>query len=313
MAEDVSPFSHYPSRNDMSKRASRNLKEEAIRYALLATATLSIVTTFGILLSLTGETLLFFREVSIVEFLTETEWTPLFLIKKFGIWPLVTATALVAFIALAVAIPTGLLIAIYLSEFASPRVRDVVKPVLEVLAGVPTVVYGYFALTLVTPILQEFIPGLRIFNALSAGIVMGIMIIPMVASLSEDAIGAVPQALREGAYGLGATRFEVALQVVVPAALSGIVASAVLALSRAVGETMIVSIAAGQNPTFTLDPRVPIETMTAYIVQVSLGDTPFASLEYRTIFAVGAMLFFLTFAMNIFAHWFVRRFREEYD
>ena len=191
--------------------------------------------------------------------------------------------------------------------------RDVVKPVLEVLAGVPTVVYGYFALTLVTPILQDFIPGMRIFNALSAGIVMGIMIIPMVASLSEDAIGAVPQALREGAYGLGATRFEVATQVVVPAALSGIVASAVLALSRAVGETMIVSIAAGQNPTFTLDPRVPIETMTAYIVQVSLGDTPYASLEYRTIFAVGTMLFFLTFAMNIFAHWFVRRFREEYD
>ena len=174
------------------------------------TATLSIVTTLGILFSLMGETLFFFREVSILEFLTETEWTPLFSIKKFGIWPLVTATALVAFIALAVAIPTGLLIAIYLSEFARPRVRDVVKPVLEVLAGVPTVVYGYFALTLVTPILQEFIPGLRIFNALSAGIVMGVMIIPMVASLSEDAIGAVPQALREGAYGLGATRFEVA-------------------------------------------------------------------------------------------------------
>ena len=313
MAEDASPFSHYPSRSDMSRRASRNFKEEAIRYALLGTATLSIVTTLGILFSLMGETFFFFREVSIFEFLTETEWTPLFSIKKFGIWPLVTATALVAFIALAVAIPTGLLIAIYLSEFARPRVRDVIKPILEVLAGVPTVVYGYFALTLVTPILQEFIPGLRIFNALSAGIVMGIMIIPMVASLSEDAIGAVPQALREGAYGLGATRFEVATQVVVPAALSGIVASAVLALSRAVGETMIVSIAAGQNPTFTLDPRVPIETMTAYIVQVSLGDTPFASLEYRTIFAVGTMLFFLTFAMNIFAHWFVRRFREEYD
>jgi phosphate transport system permease protein len=272
-----------------------------------------VLTTVGILASLAGETILFFRQVSIVQFLTETQWTPLFSVQRFGIWALVSATALTAFIALATAVPLGLIAAIYLSEFATPRARDILKPALEVLAGIPTVVYGFFALLFVTPLLQNVIPGLSIFNSLSAGLVMGIMILPMISSLSEDAMASVPTALREGAYGLGATRFEVATRVVLPAALSGIVASIILALSRAVGETMIVAIAAGQNPTFPLDPRVPVETMTAYIVQVSLGDTPAGSLAYLTIFAVGTTLFVLTFGMNLFSHWFVRRFREVYD
>jgi phosphate transport system permease protein len=220
---------------------------------------------------------------------------------------------LTSFIALVVAVPLGLLSAVYLSEFAPPRVRDILKPALEVLAGVPTVVYGFFALTFVTPLLQDWFTGFSTFNSMSAGLVMGIMIIPLVASLSEDAMASVPTSLREGAYALGATRYEVATKVVFPAALSGIVAAVVLALSRAVGETMIVAIAAGQNPTLTLDPRVPVETMTAYIVQVSLGDTPYGSLSYLTIFAVGTTLFVLTFLMNLFSFWFVRRFREVYD
>ncbi|QFG04343.1 phosphate ABC transporter permease subunit PstC [Tepidiforma bonchosmolovskayae] len=275
-------------------------------------ATIGAFTTAGIILSLAGETIAFFRVVSFVEFITETQWTPLFSIKKFGIWPLVSATALTSLIALVVAVPLGLMSAIYLSEFAHPKARAVLKPALEVLAGVPTVVYGFFALTVMTPFLQRFI-DMTLFNSLSPGIVMGVMIVPLVASLSEDAMSSVPQALREGAYGLGATRMEVATRVVVPAALSGIVASIILALSRAVGETMIVAIAAGQNPTFTFDPRVPVETMTTYIVQVSLGDTPYGSLAYRTLFAVGTTLFVLTFVMNIFSFWFVRKFREVYD
>jgi phosphate transport system permease protein len=220
---------------------------------------------------------------------------------------------LTSLIALLIAVPLGLLAAIYLSEFAPARVREVVKPSLEVLAGIPTVVYGFFALTFMTPILQDVVPGLQTFNSLSAGIVMGVMIVPLVSSLSEDALSSVPRSLREGAFALGATRYEVAAQVVVPAALSGIVASIILGLSRAVGETMIVAIAAGQNPNFTFDPRVAVETMTAYIVQVSLGDTPTGSIEYQTIFAVGTTLFLITFALNIFSHWFVRRFREVYD
>jgi phosphate transport system permease protein len=280
---------------------------------LIGAASISILTTLGILFALLEETLSFFSTVSIVEFLTSTQWTPLFSIQHFGIWPLISATILTSLIALVIALPLGLTAAIYLSEFASPRARDVLKPTLEVLAGIPTVVYGYFALIFVTPLLQNFIPGLSAFNSLSAGIVMGVMIIPLVSSLSEDAMSSVPRSLREGAYGIGATKFEVAVGVVVPAALSGIGAAAVLALSRAVGETMIVAIAAGQNPIFTFDPRVPVETMTAYIVQVSLGDTPAGSLAYKTVFAVGTTLFVLTFAMNLFSHWFVRRFREVYD
>lgn len=304
----------YPKRGDLrSRNRGRDLRERIIRGFLLLAASVSVLTTLGIVLALAADTIRFFQQVSLWDFLTDTQWTPLFSDQHFGIWPLIMATALTSFIALVVAVPLGLLSAVYLSEFAPSRVRAFLKPALEVLAGVPTVVYGFFALTFVTPLLQDWFTGFSTFNSMSAGLVMGIMIIPLVASLSEDAMGSVPNSLREGAYGLGATRYEVATKVVFPAALSGIVAAVVLALSRAVGETMIVAIAAGMNPTLTLDPRVPVETMTAYIVQVSLGDTPYGSLSYLTIFAVGATLFVLTFLMNIFSFWFVRRFREVYD
>ncbi|MBM3139842.1 MAG: phosphate ABC transporter permease subunit PstC [Chloroflexi bacterium] len=291
----------------------RDLRERAIGAALLTAAAVGALTTAGIILSLAGETIRFFGQVPIVDFFTETEWTPLFSIQKFGVWPLVSATVLTSAIALLLAVPVGLIAAIYLSEFATLHVRSLFKPMLEVLAGVPTVVYGFFALTVITPFLQGFVPGLSTFNALSAGFVMGVMIIPLVASLSEDALSAVPVSLREGAYAMGATRFEVATRVVFPAAISGVIASIILALSRAVGETMIVAIAAGMNPILSFDPRVPIETMTAYIVQISLGDTPYGSLSYLTIFAVGSTLFFMTFLMNVLSFWVVRRFREVYD
>lgn len=292
---------------------SRRLGERVIGWLLGGAATLSIVTTLAIVLSLAGDTIFFFQDVSFIEYITGTLWTPLFSDPKFGIWPLITATFMTSAIAMAVAGPLGLCIAIYLSEFASPRSRGIIKPVLEVLAGIPTVVYGYFALTAVTPFLKNFIPDIKSFNSLSAGLVMGVMIIPIVASLTEDALSAVPRALREGAYGLGAMRHEVALRVVFPAALSGISAALLLALSRAVGETMIVALAAGQNPTFTLNPLVPVSTMTAYIVQVSLGDTPYGSIGYKTIFAVGATLFVITFTINMISTFIVRRFREKYD
>jgi phosphate transport system permease protein len=291
---------------------TRRIIEFLIERTLFVCAAASILVTLGIILVLFWETLAFLREVPVSEFLFGTVWTPLFYDKHFGVLPLVTGTLLASAIAMAVAIPTGLLIAIYLSEYASVRVRRAVRPVLEVLAGVPTVVYGYFALLFVTPLLQSVVPGLAGFNALSPGIVMGIMILPLVSSLSEDAIRSVPNGLREGAYALGATRMQTSLRVVVPAAFSGISAAVVLAMSRAVGETMIVAIAAGQQPRLTLDPRVPVETMTAYIVQVSLGDTPTGTLEYRTIFAVGMLLFLSTFALNLISNWLRERFREEY-
>ncbi len=302
-----------PGRQPFRRNRARDLRERAVAGVLGLAAAIGIFTTLGIVVALGVDAAKFFSQVSVIDFLTDTKWTPLFSIKEYGILPLLTATLLTSAIALGIAVPLGLLAAIYLSEFASRRARDVIKPALEILAGVPTVVYGFFALVVVTPFLRNFVPGLSTFNSLSAGIVMGIMIIPLIASLSEDAMNAVPNALREGAFGLGATRAEVAVQVVVPAALSGIVAAVILALSRAVGETMIVAIAAGMNPTLTLDPRVPVETMTAYIVQVSLGDTPYGSLSYLTIFAVGAALFLLTFSMNVFSHWFVRRYREVYE
>ena len=286
--------------------------ERAIEIGLFLCATLSILTTVGIVLVLLVETIGFFREVPVADFLFGTVWTPLFTTQQFGVLPLVSGTVLVSVIAMAVALPAGLLSAIYLSEFARPGVRRVAKPVLEILAGVPTVVYGYFALLFVTPLLQDYLPELAGFNALSPGIVMGILILPMVSSLSEDAMRSVPGSLREGAYALGSTRMQTALRVVVPASLSGISAAVILALSRAVGETMIVAIAAGQQPRLTLDPRVPVETMTAYIVQVSLGDTPVGTLEYRTIFAVGMLLFLGTFTMNLASTWLRERFREEY-
>ena len=232
---------------------------------------------------------------------------------QFGIFVLISATFLTSAIAILVALPLGLLSAICLSEYASPKTRKLLKPALEILAGVPSVVFGYFALLFVTPLLRSFIPALEGFNALSAGIVLGISIIPLVASLSEDAIYSVPRSLREGSYALGATKRETVTGVILPAALSGIVASFILAISRAIGETMIVTLAAGQNPTFGLNPFIPIETMTAFIVQVSLGDTPAGSLAYKTIFAVGMTLFLLTLVLNIFSYWFVRRFREKYE
>ncbi|MBM40734.1 MAG: phosphate ABC transporter permease subunit PstC [Acidobacteria bacterium] len=293
-------------------RSWRARIERLIESVLFACAALSIVVTLGIISVLAVETLQFFREVSPVDFLFGTVWTPLFFQKSFGVLPLVSGTLLVSVIAMSVAGPAGLLTAIYLSEYAPARVRRVVKPILEVLAGVPTVVYGYFALLFVTPLLQQVIPGLSGFNALSPGLVMGIMILPMVSSLSEDALRGVPGGLREAAYALGATKMQTTLRVVLPAALSGISAAGILAVSRAIGETMIVTIAAGQQPRLTANPLVSIETMTAYIVQVSLGDTPTGTLAYRTIFAVGMLLFVSTFLLNLVSNWLRERFREEY-
>jgi phosphate transport system permease protein len=289
---------------------ARHLQEQAIHAVLLLCGVVSIVTTLGIVFVLLFETAAFFREVSVLEFFTDTQWTPLFADKHFGILPLVCGTVLTAGIAIAVALPIGLISAVYLSEYANERFRRVVKPVLEVLAGIPTVVYGYFALLFVTPLLQIVIPTLSGFNALAPGIVIGVMIIPMISSLSEDAMYAVPQSLREGAYALGSSKLQVALKVVVPSAFSGIAASVLLGVSRAIGETMILAIAAGQQARLTLDPTVPIETMTAYIVQVSLGDTPTGTLEYRTIFAVGMMLFLCTLVLNVISQWLRQRYQE---
>jgi phosphate transport system permease protein len=294
------------------KFRTRALVEFAIEHGLWLCAAASVLVTLGIIGVLVFETVEFLREVPITEFLLGTVWTPLFYDKRFGVLPLVSGTLLASAIAMVVALPAGLVTAVYLSEYAAGGVRRLVRPVLEVLAGIPTVVYGYFALQFVTPLLQSFVPGLAGFNALGPGIVMGIMILPLVSSLSEDALHSVPSGLREGAYALGSTRLQTSLRVVVPAAFSGISAAAILATSRAIGETMIVAIAAGQQPRLTLDPRVPVETMTAYIVQVSLGDTPAGTLEYRTIFAVGMLLFLSTLGLNLVSNWLRNRFREEY-
>lgn len=295
------------------KRAASKRVEATVKAIFATFAFVSVATTVGIVLTLIFETISFFSEVPIWRFLTDRAWTPLFANKQFGIVVLISATLLTSAIAIAVALPIGLLAAICLSEYAPARMRRWLKPALEILAGVPTVVFGYFALLTVTPFLQKLIPGLQGFNALSAGLVLGVSIIPLVASLSEDAIYAVPRSLRDGAYALGATKRETIVSVVLPAALSGIVASFILAISRAIGETMIVTVAAGQNPSLGLNPLVPIQTMTAYIVQVSKGDTPAGSLAYKTIFAVGMTLFLITLALNIFSYWFVRRFREKYE
>ncbi|RMG60875.1 MAG: phosphate ABC transporter permease subunit PstC [Deltaproteobacteria bacterium] len=289
------------------------LREKGVNLFLFSCASLSILTTLGIVGVLLFETVEFFREVPFIQFFTDTQWTPLFVDKHFGILPLLAGTFLVSSIAIVVALPLGLLAAIYLSEYASPRTREVVKPLLEILAGVPTVVYGYFALLFVTPLLKKIIPSLSGFNALSPGIVMGIMILPLVSSLSEDAMAAVPNELREASYGMGATRFQTATKVVLPSAASGIASSFILAVSRAIGETMIVAIASGQQPRLTLNPLVPIETITAYIVQVSLGDTPAGTIEYKTIYAAGMTLFVLTFLFNGLSIWLSRKFREEYQ
>jgi phosphate transport system permease protein len=287
--------------------------ERAIAVLLFLSTFLSVLITIGIVAVLLFEAITFFADVSVFEFLSGTRWTPLFSSKQFGVLALVAGTTLTAVMAMVVALPLGLLSAVYLSEYAPNGVRKVVKPILEVLAGIPTVVYGYFALLFVTPILRSISGDISVFNALSASIVMGIMILPMVSSLSEDAMRAVPRTLREGAYALGSTKLEVSTLVVVPAALSGIVSAFILAVSRAIGETMIVTIAAGQNPTFTLNPFVPIETMTAYIVQVSQGDAPAGSIEFKTIFAVALLLFVITLVMNLLSQFVVSRFREEYE
>ncbi len=318
MADETMTIGQAPVRvargvGNLRQPASRAWRERLIETPLMLAAIVSIFTTAGIVGVLIFETYEFFQEVPFWRFATDTQWTPLFTEKYFGIIVLLSATFQTSVGAMLVALPLGLLAAIYLSEYASPTFRRTVKPILEVLAGIPTVVYGYFALLFITPILQQFIPGIAVFNGLSASIVMGIMILPLVSSMSEDAMTAVPRSLREGGYALGATKFEVATRIVTPAAFSGIVAAFIIAISRAIGETMIVAIAAGQSPTLTLSPLVPIETMTAYIVQVSLGDTPYGSLEYRTIFAVGMTLFLMTLILNIISQWVLKKFREEYE
>ena len=287
--------------------------EKVIEKILAACAVITILTTIGIILTLLIESVGFFREVPIWEFLTGTEWTPLFTQKEYGILPLLSGTFLITVIAVSVALPVGLIIAIYLSEYASRRFRKVMKPMLEVLAVVPTVVYGFFALMIVTPFLQQIYPDLSGFNALSPGIVMGIMIIPFVSSLSEDALSAVPNSLRQAAFGMGSTRLQTAFRVMVPAASSGITVSVILAIARAIGETMIVAIAAGHQPRMTLDPTVPIETITAYIIQVSKGDVPHGTLEYKTIFAAGITLFVFTFILNTISYWIRNRYRQKYE
>lgn len=288
--------------------------EKIIRAMLGGAAMVSVLTTALIVLSLVRETISFLGEVSLTEFLFGKEWAPLFAEPSFGVLPLLAATAMTTVIALLVAIPLGLASAIYLSEYASPRVRGTLKPVLELLAGVPTVVFGYFALTFITPVLFNDILGMEapVFNALSAGMIMGFMVLPTIASLAEDAMSAVPQSLREGAYGLGANRMQVAIRVVFPAALSGIVAGVVLGVSRAVGETMIVAIAAGQVPALTADPVAPMQTMTAFVASVAKGDAAVGSIAYQTLFAVGMLLFLITLLLNMLSIRFVRRFRQVY-
>lgn len=292
---------------------SRKLKESIIEKVLATCALLTILTTIGIILILLIEAVGFFQEVSIIDFLTDTQWTPLFTQKSYGILPLLSGTFLTAFIAIAVALPIGLTIAIYLNEYAPKKFKKTLKPLLEVLAVVPTVVYGFFALLIVTPFIKTFIPGLSGFNALSPGIVMGIMIIPFVSSLSEDALSSVPDSLRQASFGMGSTKFQTAFRVMVPAASSGIIVSAILAVSRAIGETMIVAIAAGHQPRLTFDPTVPIETITAYIVQISMGDVPYGTLAYKTIFAAGITLFVFTFVLNNISFWIKKRYQEKYE
>lgn len=293
----------------------QHLTERTAGIVLLACAVVSVLTTIGIVVVLLAQALNFFSAVSVREFLTGTTWTALFPNQQqWGVLPLVSATVAITLLSMLVAVPLGLMSAIYLSEYASPRMRAVLKPVLELLAGIPTIIYGFFALTFITPeILKRIWPQTSVYNVLAASIAVGIMITPLIASLSEDAIRSVPRSMREGAYALGATKLEVSSRIIVPAALSGIVASFILAASRAVGETMIVALAAGSKPTMVTNPLEPGETMTGYIVQVVSGDSQRGSTIYYSLFAVGLLLFVMTLALNIFSHWFVRRFREEYE
>jgi phosphate transport system permease protein len=296
----------------LSEKKLRRVKEKAIELVLFLAALSAVATTTAIVAILLYEAGGFFAHVSLIEFLTNTQWTPMFENPQYGILPLLAGTLVTTGVALAVAVPIGIIIAIYLSEFAPPRVREVVKPFLELLGGVPTVLYGYFALLFVTPLLQRFMPDLPGFNMLGPGIVIGIMIIPYVSSVSEDAMRAVPMSLREGSYAMGATRFQTAVQVVFPASISGVLAAFILGISRAVGETMVVAVAAGQQPNFTWDPREPAATITAYIVQVAMGDLPHGSIAYQSIFAAGLVLVLMTLAFNILGHLLRRRFREAY-
>jgi phosphate transport system permease protein len=291
------------------KRSGEKIIENALAFSGLVT----ILTTIGIIWVLVSESWSFFMSIPLSDFLFDTEWTPLFAQKHYGIIALLSGTFLTTLIALLVALPFGIIIAVYLSEYSNKEFRKIIKPALEILAAVPTVVYGFFALTVVTPFLQTFIPGLGSFNALSAGLVMGIMIIPVISSLSEDALYAVPKSLREASYGMGATKFQTSFKVVVPAASSGILVSIILGIARAIGETMVVAIAAGQQPTLTFDPRHAVETITAYIVQVSLGDVQHGSMEYKTIFAAGITLFIFTFLLNNVSFWIKKKYQEKYE
>ncbi|AFZ15053.1 phosphate ABC transporter membrane protein 1, PhoT family [Crinalium epipsammum PCC 9333] len=296
----------------LSPKVIRSLRERAIEFVLFLAASSSVATTIAILYILVSESLSFFGQVPLSKFLTDTEWSPLFEDPRYGIMPLITATLVTTGVALFVAIPLGTIAAIYLSEFAPSRLREIIKPVLELLAGIPTVVYGYFALLFVTPLLQQVFPDLSGFNMLSPGMVIGIMIIPFISSISEDAMRAVPLYLREGSYAMGATRLQTALKIVFPAAISGIISAYILGISRAVGETMIVAIAAGLQPNLTWNPMEPAATITAYIVQVSLGDLPHGTLEYQTIFAAGLTLTLITLSFNIIGYFLSKRYREIY-
>lgn len=306
---DVGPVPLQPSDAFLRRRHAIDTR---IRLVLFVAAALSVLVTFGILYVLLSESLKFFTQVSVVDFLTDTQWTPVFEEKHFGIMTLLSGTLMTTAIALVVAVPAGTILALYLSEFAKPRLREVVKPFLELIAGVPTVAFGYFALLFLTPIFQSFIPGLARFNLLVSGVVIGIMILPYIVSMSEDAMRAVPDSLREGAYALGFTRLQTGLKVVTPAALSGVTAAYLLGMSRAVGETMVVAIAAGQQARIATNPLEGAATITSYIVQLSMGDLPHESIAYQTIFAAGLTLFALTFSFNLFAFWLRKRYREAY-
>lgn len=291
-------------------KAKVERQEKIVKASLLALGIISILITIGIIFSLIEEAFGFFKEVSIIEFLTGTQWTPLFDDAHFGVLPLVGGTLLIVVFAALISIPIGLGAAVYLSEYAPSKVRKILKPILEILAGIPSIVYGYFAVTVITPILKQIFPDISVFNALSAGIAVGIMTIPMVSSLSEDAMMAVPDSLRQGAYGLGSTKFEVATKIVIPASISSIAASFILAISRAIGETMIVAMAAGSTPKLTLNPLESIQTMTGFIAQVSMGDVPYGSTAHKTLYAVGTLLFLITLVLNIISKKIVKKYRR---
>ena len=313
LAMSASSVSDLPQVSDrLARNAMRKLSERLIETVLFAAAAVSVLTTLGIVYVLVSESIVFFHQVGIVDFLTDTQWTPLFDDAHYGIMVLISGTLVSSAVALALAIPMGTVIAIYLSEFANPKVRELAKPVLELLGGIPTIVFGYFALLIVSPLLQKVFPELPGFSLLSAGLVMGIMIMPYIASLSEDAMRAVPMSLREGSYAMGATKLHTAIHVVVPAAVSGLSAACILGISRAVGETMILAVAAGMQPNLTWNPMEPAATITSYIVQVALGDLPHGSIGYQTIFAAGLTLLLITLSFNILGQWLRRRYREAY-